>query len=403
MKCQNVITADEGRKNIMAKQKKIDKNSTQTCYMVPKSTLIVMGTIGTALLTIMGWLALQVYNFNGDMKGIPGKVDAIETAINGDGTQDNPGLNARLIALENSNKTAINASIETTVSMSGVSIEPNEVSRTTASLDGNAILGTDVNGKECITSDYVDQQILLTYTENGKEVYFLGQFNEKYHWNGYCIVNAYDRNGALYGICESNFQDGVRLDFLSLVHDESADDWIYSNRICETSCNVGENKTYKYDAVDEKYFTQTNVRVSDIVMVNPYMESHEMTLMTKYIEQTVDGKYNDQTGEAYYISYYDDQTVKTLYQGCFENGQMCDASGKAWQIACNRDNNTKYLYYRGVFKNGLKRDVDGLGITQTDLTDEKIRQILKENNCTLELKWDEQLVAERVSKSNETK
>ena len=78
--------------------------------MIPKSTL---WSIGSVAVTIMTWLAVQVYNFNGDMKGVPGKVEAIETAINGDGTQGNYRINTRLIALENGNKSAINASEET--------------------------------------------------------------------------------------------------------------------------------------------------------------------------------------------------------------------------------------------------------------------------------------------------
>ena len=383
------------------KRKKPDNNgsptkeSSQTYYMIPKSTLWVIGSIGSIAVTIMAWLAVQVYNFNGDMKGVPGKVEAIETAMNGDGTQGNPGMNAKLIAVENGNKSAINASEETIASMAGLSVEPNGGSRTTVSLDAATVLGTDAKGQECNTKDYVGQQILLTYIENEKEVVFLGQFNDKYHWDGYCVVNTYYPSGRLYGICESNFQDGIRLDFISFVYDEGSDDWIYSNRICEESYNSGKNKTYKYDATEEKYFTQTNARASDIFFVNDYVRTHDMTLMTEYVGRTVDGVYNDTTGEAYYISYYEDQTVKTLYQGGFTDGKMEDKSGNAWQIASDRDNRVKYLYYCGVFERGTTKNTGGQGKIETALTAGDIQKILKEKDCVLELQWDKQSITSK--------
>ena len=120
-----------------------------------------------------------------------------------------------------------------------------------------------------------------------------------------------------------------------------------------------------------------------------------MTLMTEYVGRTVDGVYNDTTGEAYYISYYEDQTVKTLYQGGFTDGKMEDKSGNAWQIASDRDNRVKYLYYCGVFERGTTKNTGGQGKIETALTAGDIQKILKEKDCVLELQWDKQSITSK--------
>lgn len=379
--------------------KKITKevDSTGTYYVVPKSTLTVIVAIGSAIFAIIGWLAVQVYNLNGKVSGMSGmskKVDEMYVAINGDGSRENPGINARLTLLENENKSVINASDSTTASLSEISVESNSVSRTSTSLDSSSVLGTDVEGKQCITSDYVNETILLTYRENDKEIYFLGQFNENYHWDGYCIINAYHLDGTLYGICESNYKDGEKVDYESFVQEEDTENWIYSKRKCEEGYNTGINKTYQYVSSDKKSFTQENARFSDVLTVEPYLEGHKMTLQSEYTGRTAEGIYNDTTGKAYYISFYKDQSVKTLYQGNVIDGKFDDDSGQAWQIACNRENNTYYLYYCGIFENGSKKDEGNSNITQMDLSLNDIQKILKEKNCTLDLQWDETLIGE---------
>lgn len=394
------ITADESEENIMGKHKKKGNNkkitkevdSTGTYYVVPKSTLVVIVAIGSAVLGIIGWLAVQVYSLNGamsKMSDVPAKVEAMNTAINGDGSRENPGINARLTLLENANKSVINASDSTTASMSEISVESNSVSRTSAPLDSSSVLGTNVEGKQCITSDYVNETILLTYKENDKEIYFLGQFNENYHWDGYCIINAYHLDGTLYGICESNYKDGEKVDYESFVQEENTDNWIYSKRKCEEGYNTGINKTYQYVSTDKKSFTQENARFSDVLTVEPYLQEHYMALKSEYTGRTSEGIYNDTTGNAYYISFYKDQSVKTLYQGNVIDGKFDDDSGQAWQIACNRENNTKYLYYCGIFEDGSMKDKGNSNRIQVDLSQNDIQKILQEKNCTLDLQWDE--------------
>lgn len=38
--------------------------------------------------------------------------------------------------------------------------------------------------------------VILVYTEDDKDVFFMGKFNDNYHWDGYCITNVYYKDGT---------------------------------------------------------------------------------------------------------------------------------------------------------------------------------------------------------------
>jgi uncharacterized protein YoxC len=234
---------------------------------------------------------------------------------------------------------------------SSISIEPNKVYFTESSLAATTVIGTDTNGNEYIARDLANEMILLTYqAENDIEVYFLGKFNENYHWDGYCVTNAYYPDGALYGICESNFDDGDRLDFKSFVL-SSQDKWLYSDRVCnDDNINTGINKTYTLDYGKKKSFTKENIRVSDILYVDKFLEDTDPVICKYYNGNTSDGKYNDITGNSFEIIYDDAETIKTFYFGNFVDGAFCDSTGEAWEIAYS-DTTNSYYYNKGIFKN----------------------------------------------------
>jgi uncharacterized protein YoxC len=234
---------------------------------------------------------------------------------------------------------------------SSISIEPNKVYFTESSLAATTIIGTDTNGNEYIARDLANEMILLTYqAENDIEVYFFGKFNENYHWDGYCVTNAYYPDGTLYGICESNFDDGNRLDFKSFVL-FSHDKWLYSDRVCnDDNINTGINKTYTLDYSKKKSFTKENIRVSDILYVDKFLEETDPVICKYYNGNTSDGKYNDITGDSFEIIYDDDETIKTFYFGNFVDGAFCDSTGEAWEISYS-DTTNSYYYNKGVFKN----------------------------------------------------
>lgn len=241
-------------------------------------------------------------------------------------------------------------------------------------------IGIDADGNEYIAKDLVNETILLTYKENDKEIYFLGQYNENYHWNGYCVTNAYFLDGSLYGICESNFDDGKRLDYKSIYLSDNGQ-WIFSDRICNDSSNSGKSIHYilNYDKI--KNFTSTNVRVNDILYTDRFIESVEPVTKSFYYGDTSQEYYNDNSGDAYEIIYNDDGTVKTLYVGCFANGTFNDNTGNAWDISY-ADKYGFYVYNTGNFKNG-----NAVTKSTEPITIEEIQKIVSEYNFESELTW----------------
>lgn len=52
------------------------------------------------------------------------------------------------------------------------------VSRTT-------VIGRDDKGNNYIAEDLINKTIIMEYEDDDKEVYFLGRYNENYHWQGF--------------------------------------------------------------------------------------------------------------------------------------------------------------------------------------------------------------------------
>lgn len=324
---------------------------------------------------------------SGDLSEINDDVNTMHDYLyNDEGVQDQLGDIASDITeiKDLLNITSIIASPDVTSVLDKISIEPNDNSMSYASFTATTCIGTDAEGKEYIAKDLIDEKVLLTYTENDKEVYFLGEYNENYHWDGYCITNVYNSDSTLYGICEYNFDDGKRLDYKSFCVSESNNkEWIYSDKKCNENSNSGKNILYSFDYDKKKNFTNTNVRISDIIYVDDFVESIKPTVLTYYSGNTSDGKYNDDTGDAYEIIYNDDGTIKTLYVGNFKDGTFNDATGNAWDIAYS-DEGGYYVYNEGEFKDGraVKRSA-------TPIDTDRINEIILEHKqkFDIELKW----------------
>lgn len=241
-------------------------------------------------------------------------------------------------------------------------------------------IGIDADGNEYIAKDLINETVLLTYKENDKEIYFLGQYNENYHWNGYCVTNAYFLDGSLYGICESNFEDGKRLDYKSIYLSDNGQ-WIFSDRICNDGSNSGTSIHYTLNYDKIKNFTSTNVRVNDIIYTDKFIDSVSPVIKSFYSGDTSQEYYNDNSGNAYEIIYNDDGTVKTLYVGCFANGTFNDDTGNAWDIAY-AEKYGSYVYNTGNFKNG-----NAVNKSTEPISIEEIQKIVSKYNFDSELKW----------------
>lgn len=113
-----------------------------------------------------------------------------------------------------------------------ISIKDNDISQVATPLEPEMVIGKDLNGNEYIAEELVNKTILLSYydKEDDKIVYFLGQYNKEYHWDGYCVTNSYYTDGTFHGVCESNFYNGKRLDYETiLLLDKNKNEWGYRN------------------------------------------------------------------------------------------------------------------------------------------------------------------------------
>lgn len=281
------------------------------------------------------------------------------------------------------NITAIKADVTTEEYIkNNVSIVDNDISDSTSSISPDTCIGTDFDGKVYIAKNLIDQTILLTYTEDDKEIYFLGQYNKNYHWNGYCVINTYDADGKLNGINESNFDDGNRLDYESYYLSDKQNEWIYTDRDCKKETNEGISIRYKSNFSKQKNFTATNVRVSDLIYIESMKEYDNKEILSYYMGKTSNGVYNDDSGNAYLVMYNSEGFVSVYYKGNFKDGYFEDEN--AIEIVLDESYNiNKYFLYNGGFTRGERISDDGIKY----ITQDEINTILKENGCKDNFTW----------------
>lgn len=249
--------------------------------------------------------------------------------------------------------------------------------------ESDDVIATDIeNGTEYNAGFLEGKRLLipLSYQEEDKEVYFLGQYNENYHWDGYCVTNSYNADGTLYGICESNFDDGKRLDYISF-YQCGENEWIYANRQLIEGENVGVTINYYIDDNKEKNFTAANVQITDILYADSYIENEDKVITKYYTGNTVNNLFNDYTGNAYEVKYDKDGTVRMLYVGRFKDGYCNDSTGEAFSIVYSDEYNA-YVCNTGRFSNGHAETH-----STEPITADEISEIIKDYTFDCELNW----------------
>lgn len=356
------------------------------------------GTLILILTSVLGWMATQLYDINGTIKENTIAIANLDTRL--------CNLETRMGNLEtkmDSLSTRI-SSLETRVSLletkvfgtevivtddsfsqtAAASFEANNISASLSSFTAETKVGTDSNGNVCLAADLVNETVLLVYNEDGREVYFLGQYNENYHWDGYCVTNVYNADGSLYGICESNFSDGERLDFRSFYSMGENNKWRYSDKVChDDGSNTGIGIQYKYDCDIKKDLTLENVTGIDMLHTSSLLESIEPTMLTYCSGTWKDGELVDDTGVAYEAIFDEDGTVKTLYVGQFKDSTFNDATGNAWEIVYAGDA-IGYVLNTGIFSDGSAEVKSKEPIDQ-----QTIEEIVSRYHFGCNLKWKE--------------
>lgn len=366
-------------------------------YTIKRSTLkwffgICLTFLGLCI-TFLSFVIMEIISLNRETSGIEDirtNIIEINNGLNGD-----KGLYARLAVIENEldiDVSTINNSSDMFVAFMGeVSNKHYSANAKKYSLSSKIIIGEDTKGKSRFAEDYVNKTILLTYKDKADdmnvEVYFLGQYNENYHWDGFCVTNVYysggDLDGKLHEICESNFDDGKRLDFKSIHYNINEKDWLYSEREVKNDVNIGINKHYLFNYNKTKNFTSSNVKSENIMYVDSFIKNVDATMIKYYSGNTSDGYFNDSSGNAYRATYFKDENIESLYMGKFIDGYPNDATGNAWEIYYSPEDNS-YVYCKGIFEDNEYKDED-----KTLVSIDEINDLIKGYDFDCELKWKE--------------
>ena len=248
------------------------------------------------------------------------------------------------------------------------------------------IIATDENNVEYTVKELQNIPFLIYYTEAGKDVFFCGQFDEDSMWTGNCLINVY-ANGKLEIATEALYSHGDRCVYQQLFPD--SDKWVFSSRIDNGDHNSGDTWIYKkYDDIEQTILANHPVSGA---MVHPSDISvgEFIPLLSHYHGNTSDGKYNDDSGTAYLISYFEDGYVRLFYTGCFVDGKPDDQSGTAWQIARSQNPDTDYMLYKGIFEGGEQiQGIDEASDWENPLTESKLNEYTSELSYVDELKLD---------------
>lgn len=244
-------------------------------------------------------------------------------------------------------------------------------------------------GAEYTAADLINKPILIPYTSGNQEVFFYGQFNVNNHWNGNCIINVYE-NDQLVLIMDAIYDDGTLISYKQVLSETTSGDgdvWVVSERTCASDTNVGETWNYSRTYDYPKTFETDDVSVIDIIPAEIFRSNINTRLMSYYNGNTSGGLYDDSTGNAYLVKYFEDGTVRTLYRGQFADGKFHDNTGEAWYIT--KDEDTTYMYFEGVFENNSAKRTDG-DVFINPCTVEDIRERIAPYTFNCELKWAEE-------------
>ena len=150
---------------------------------------------------------------------------------------------------------------------------------------------------------------------------------------------------------------------------------------------AGETWRYFRDSDCKKAFTLDSVTADDIISANQFEKEFVVQEEGYYYGHVANGSYNDDTGHAYYVQYFRDGTVKTLYVGRFIEGKFDDSTGEAWMLG-KINENAPYSYYKGVFQAG--KSIKDSRYWEEPLSLDRVREIVACSgltfNCTL--KWE---------------
>ena len=252
-------------------------------------------------------------------------------------------------------------------------------------------------GQEYTGEELINQKFLLAYENKGEDVLFLGQFNESGQWDGLCIINVYE-NGKLKFITEAIYENGISIRSKQVFYYQMAS----KQNVCAVAYRM-RNTDLDGNPTDSLYgntriyikkqdyplnFSFDDATWEDVLSVNSFESKIDAPLHAIYKGNTSKGYFNDNTGDACMVYFFDDGYVRLLYVGNFKDGTFDDDTGNAWYIV--RNENTSYMYYKGCFKNGVENRNREFKF-ENYLTQQRIYEIMQENKFNFydDLVWSD--------------
>lgn len=259
---------------------------------------------------------------------------------------------------------------------------------TTSSMRVQNPVAYNRNTQEEYTLDQlIDQKVLLYYTSNGEDVLFYGQFDDEGYYTGDCTTNIYE-NGNLKLITSANYSRGEILDFMKVFPTTTkagVDVWAISDRIVEQEHSSGETWYFIRNSAYHQTFELNSVTADDIISAQNFLENMDSALEGYYCGNTSNGQFNDETGDACLIKYFEDGTIRTLYVGQVKNGDFEDNTGNAWMIGKKDIYQANYSYYKGPFSGGLSSTNSKYWINS--VSQEWIDEYLQDMTFNCVLRW----------------
>ena len=247
----------------------------------------------------------------------------------------------------------------------------------------NLIFMSLTNEKEFTSSQLAGRQIIIPYKLGDDECFFYGQFNNKNHWDGNCIINSYDSYGNLKLIMDAIYYDGDLKSYKQVIPSSTRNIWFASIRKPEGSWDSGETWTFNRKNEGIKNFNSDEVKDSDIINFEQFIDLiTDNGLDGYYSGKTSGGFYNDDTTNAFLIKFNEDKKIRLFYKGRFKDGNMHDEIGESWEIVYDStDKLNNYFYYKGKFNDGNRENDNNL----ESYSLEKVHMLT--DNMTKDLNW----------------
>lgn len=235
-------------------------------------------------------------------------------------------------------------------------------------LSDTVVAQTKGEGQVIKAEDIANHKSLLSYESGGQEVVFYGQINENGYWDGSCILNTY-RDNKLELITDAIYLNGKLLSCKQVFYYTMSSGqvvWAYADRLSEESFSTGATWLYAKESDYYKDFKLGDVTKDDVLTADDFRDTIKSKKIAYYYGNTANGYFNDSTGNAYMIHYFEDGSVKLLYSGNFVDGLCHDTTGNAWQIV--REENTNYMCYKGQFENNHEKHTSKIKSFQSPLS-----------------------------------